>query len=296
MGAPNITGTTTGSVTENSGLIVTGNLDDSNPWYGNDAWSIISAPTYGIATINPTTGVWSYDLNDSNPVVHALDAGDTLTDTFTVRLSDTGGSDTQVVTITIHGAPCFTPGTLIDTPEGKRRVEEIVADDLVTTRDHGPRPVRWAGKRCVVAQGDLAPICIAAGVLGNTRELIVSPQHRILITGWLAELHCGAPEVLVAARHLVDGMRIRELPGGEVTYIHIMFDQHEVIYAEDLATESFFAAGALAGEMAATEKELGRIFDDLPELSQFPTVRPCASKAEAQILRHALCTGAMSAT
>ena len=77
MGAPNITGTSTGSVTEGTGAIIGGDLDDSNPWYPTDAWSITVVGTYGTATINPTTGVWSYDLDDSNPAVVALDIGDT---------------------------------------------------------------------------------------------------------------------------------------------------------------------------------------------------------------------------
>ena len=296
MGAPNITGTITGDVTDNSGLVIAGNLDDSNPWYPTDTWSISGGATYGIVTINPTTGVWSYDLNDSNPVVHALDTGDTLIDTFTVRLTDGGGSDTQVVTITIHGAPCFTPGTLIDTPTGKRPVESIATDDLVTTRDHGPRPVRWVGKRRVAALGDLAPVSIAAGALGNTRDLIVSPQHRVLITGWMAELLFGETEVLVAAKHLVDDRAIRELPGGEVTYIHIMFDQHEVIYAEDLPNESFFAGSAVAGEIAAVEAELGRIFNDSPDVLSPQPARHCVSGAEARVLRQALIGRGMTAS
>ncbi|MEZ5777175.1 MAG: Hint domain-containing protein [Paracoccaceae bacterium] len=288
MGAPNIVGTSTGTVTEASGAVITGNLDDSNPWFNNDAWSITVSATYGTATINPTTGVWSYDLNDSHPAVVALNLGDTLTDTFTVRITDAGGSDTQVVTITINGAPCFTPGVRIATPGGERPVEELEVGDLVTTRDHGDRPIRWIGQRKVAAVGDLAPIRIAAGALGNRRDLIVSPQHRVLVSGWLAELHFGQPEVLVAAKHLAGGDLIHSVPGGEVIYIHIMFDDHEVIYAEGIATESFFFGGDFARDIAAQEQELRRILDELPGDAAPRTARRCVSAAEAEVLRKGL--------
>ncbi|MEZ5793498.1 Hint domain-containing protein [Albidovulum sp.] len=285
MGAPNIVGTSTGDVTEGSGAIVSGDLDDSNPFFANDNWSISVAASYGTATINPTTGVWSYDLNDTHPAVVALNLGDTLTDTFTVRLSDSGGSDTQVVTITIHGVPCFSGGTRILTPQGERAVEDLAVGDLVVTRDHGPQPVLWLGSRTVPAEGDLAPIRIAAGVHGNRRDLIVSPQHRIVVAGWEAELHYGRAEVLVAAKHLLDGARVTRLPGGEVTYYHVMFDRHEVIFAEGAATESFFAGGDAAVAMAEVEAELHRIFAGGHGKDQRQTARHVVSRHEAAVLR-----------
>ena len=285
MGAPNIVGAITGDVTENSGLVISGNLDDSNPFWTNDAWSITGSPTYGTVTINPTTGVWSYDLNDTNPVVHALNTGDTLIDTFTVRLTDTGGSDTQVVTITIHGAPCFTPGTRIEMARGFCAVEDIAVGDMVRTRDNGLQPVRWTGRRTVNATGDLAPIKIRAGALGNHRDLLVSPQHRILISGWQAELHFGCPEVLVAARHLVTGHEISTVEGADVTYVHLSFDHHELIYAEGLLTESFFTGGALAAEMAKTDPSLRRHLADQRRAGlQGPTARPCLDASEAGVM------------
>ena len=289
MGAPNITGTFTGSVTEGSGLVIGGNLDDGSANIWADTWSISGAPAYGIASVD-ATGNWTYDLNDTNPVVAALNTGDTLTDTFTVQLSDGGGTDTQVITITIQGTtpPCFTPGTLIATPQGQRPVERIVPGDMVLTRDHGARTVLWTGRRRVAAEGDLAPIAIAAGTLGNRREIIVSPQHRVCIGGWAAELHCGAPEVLVSAAHLVNGKTVRRLPGGEVTYLHLMFDRHEMIWAEGMLTESFFPGGAVAGEIARTEAELRQLFDDLPGLAEGAAAAYCATRTEARVLRAAL--------
>lgn len=285
MGAPNITGTATGAVTEGTGAVIGGNLDDLNPWFPSDTWSVTVAATYGTATINPATGVWSYDLDDSNPAVQALDSGDTLTDTFTVRLSDAGGSDTQVVSVTISGAPCFTPGTHIATLAGPRAVEDIAVGDLITTRDHGAQAVRWVGRRTVPASGAFAPIRIPAGALGNARDLVVSPQHRMLISGWRAELFFGQPEVLVAARHLVGRDGIAELPGGKVTYIHLLFDRHEIIFAEGAPTESFFIDGDYARKIAGQERELLALFGELAHGAAGRTALPCLTGAEARLLR-----------
>src|SRR5690606_20726683 len=130
------------------------------------------------------------------------------------------------------GPPCFVTGTHIATPNGPRRIETLVPGERVMTLDHGPQMRRWSGCRTVDCRGTYAPVRIRAGALGNSRDLVVSPEHRMLVTGWRAELHFGAPEVLVAARSLVNGDDIRRAPRAQVTYWHLLFDRHEVILAE----------------------------------------------------------------
>src|SRR5690606_8278207 len=122
---------------------------------------------------------------------------------------------------------------------GEVPVEMLNPGDLVVTHDDGAQPVRWIGRRTVAALGDHAPVLIPAGACGQHRTLMVSPLHRILVRTPRAELMFGAAEVLVAAKDLVDGHRIRTVPGGEVEYVHLLFDRHQVIYSEGLATESF---------------------------------------------------------
>lgn len=157
---------------------------------------------------------------------------------FTYAISnDDGNTDTGF--ITVNTIPCFVAGTMIRTPDGDVPVENLRPGDLVLTHDNGPQPVRWAGRRTVAAKGDLAPIRIQAGTFGSHGELMVSPQHRVLIRDNLAELLFGEAEVLVSAKDLVNDKSIRVLSGGKVDYVHILFDQHQVIYSQDLATESF---------------------------------------------------------
>jgi hypothetical protein len=134
---------------------------------------------------------------------------------------------------------CFVRGTRIETDRGAVPVEALRPGDRVRTLDHGFRPIRWIGASHVAATGDAAPVVIAAGALGNTRALAVSPQHRMLLTGWQAELLFGAEEVLVPARALVDDRAIRRRPGGHVDYFHMLFDRHEIVFAEGAPAESF---------------------------------------------------------
>ena len=158
---------------------------------------------------------------------------------FTYTTENAAGvSDTAFVTV--NTIPCFVAGTLVQTPTGPRQVEQLEPGDLVITKDEGAQPVRWIGSRAVNATGDLAPIRIEAGAFGDHDTLSVSPQHRILITDEMAEILFGTKEVLVAAKDLVNDQTVRrDTTQSEVTYVHILFDNHQVVYSERLATESF---------------------------------------------------------
>ncbi|NDV01537.1 Hint domain-containing protein [Pseudoroseicyclus tamaricis] len=171
--------------------------------------------------------------------------------------------------------PCFAAGTLIAAEGGLRPVEEIAAGDRVMTRDAGLQSVRWAGQARLPGRGALAPVEIAAGALGNTRSLRVSQQHRLLVTGWRAELLFGQPEVLVAARHLVNDRTIRICPCDEITYVHLALDSHAVLEAEGLGAESLYLGpGALASMPHAARAELLAIFPGLEEEGPMPLARP----------------------
>lgn len=185
---------------------------------------------------------------------------------------------------------CFAAGTRILTPRGLRAVESLVPGDPVWTRGRGMQPLAWVGRRSVCGLGHLAPIRIAPGTFGNDRAVRVSPQHRILVSGWQAELHFGEAEVLVAARHLVDGARIRPAPVARIDYVHVAFDRHEIICAEGMLSESLLpGAMALAALPRAARDEVMAIFPELaaPRAAWPATrpARPCLSRQEAGVLR-----------
>lgn len=188
----------------------------------------------------------------------------------------------------IENIICFTPGTRILTENGERRIETLRPCDLIVTRDNRLQPLRWVGRKIVPAMDKLAPIQMRAGALpGLTRDLLVSPQHRMLMSGFRTELMFGEPEVLVAAKHLVNGRDVQIKTGGFVTYMHLMFDRHEVIFAEGAATESFQISDMGVDAIGTDSRE--EIFSIFPELrsdlTQFgPTARLCAKAYEGVAL------------
>lgn len=157
---------------------------------------------------------------------------------FTYGISSTTG-EFDVGFITLDTVPCFAAGTRIDTPDGNRPVQMLKVGDLVSTRDNGPQPIRWIGRRLTPATDRFAPITIAANTFGNHGRLTVSPLHRILISQARGELLFGSREVLVAARDLIDGGAVRQIHGGWVEYVHLLFDDHQIVWSEGLQTESF---------------------------------------------------------
>lgn len=182
---------------------------------------------------------------------------------------------------------CFGRGTRIETPYGPRRIETLKVGELVLTRDHGPQPLRWIGSRGVEAKGDCAPIEIKSGALGNTADLIVSPQHRMLLDGWRAEMLFGTDEVLAAAKHLINDSTILRRKGGFVEYFHIMFDAHEVVFAEGAASESFHPSDvSLTGVADEARTELFELFPELRTApsGHGPTARLCLKAHETRLL------------
>lgn len=183
--------------------------------------------------------------------------------------------------------PCFAAGTLISTTDGRRRVEDLQQGDLVLSKDHGAQPIRWIGRRAVCGLGEHAPIRFMAGAFGNDRPLQVSPNHRMLISGWRAQLYFGTDEILVAAKHLVNGDTICRAPVAEVTYIHLLFDRHEVIFAEGAATESLHPGDQIVAAPSAMSVEIARIFPSLrcsKGRAKWKTARPTATRTEARLL------------
>ncbi len=160
--------------------------------------------------------------------------------------------------------PCFAAGTLIEAEHGPQPIESIRAGDLVRTLDRGLQPVRWTGQREVPGRAAMAPVEIRAGALGNWRDLRVSPQHRMLMGDWRTELYFGKRQVLVPAIHLVNGTTIRQVACRRVRYVHLAFDQHEVIWAEGIPSESLhFGSVALDRLDGAVRDEIATLFPEL---------------------------------
>lgn len=197
------------------------------------------------------------------------------------------------------GVICFTPGTRIRTQEGVSLIENLCEGDLVQTKDNGLQPLRWIGKRRMsgarlFAMPRLRPIRIVGGALGLERpdaDLLVSPEHRMLIKGPQAQTLFNTSEVLVTAKDLINGSTITvDMQVREVTYIHILLEQHQVLWANGLETESFHPASAAFSTLDQNDRQ--RLLAECPELERDPHTygsfaRRTLSASEAAILRHA---------
>ena len=189
---------------------------------------------------------------------------------------------------------CFTPGTLIETRTGPRAVETLAAGDLVLTRDHGWQVLRWVGRADIPAsrldlQPNLRPIRIAAGALGAglpLDDLVVSPQHRVLVRSAIAQRILGAQEVLVAAKHLctMPGIEVQH-PAAGISYLHLLFDRHELVMSNGSWTESLFTGSqAMRTIPTAERREIHALFPQLAGGTVPTTARPLANGRQARKL------------
>jgi len=194
----------------------------------------------------------------------------------TVEFLDAFGNVIGTLTFTSieTGIACFTPGTLVATDTGLRAIETLHPGDQVMTRDRGYQPIRWVGKKTFAteelqANVALQPILIRKGALGAglpERDMKVSRQHCLLQSGSRAELYFGEDEVFVRALHLAGQPGIVEAVVQEMTYLHLMFDHHEVILADGIWSESFQpAARNIGGLDEAARDELFAVFAEMPE-------------------------------
>ncbi len=167
---------------------------------------------------------------------------------------------------------CFAAGTRIATARGEVAVECLNAGDQIITRDNGVQPLRWVGCRALRSDDlaktpEHAPVRIRRGALGNgapEHDVLVSPNHKMLINSQLTGSLFGEREVLVAAKHLtgLDGVDV--VPVEAVRYFHLMFDRHEVIFANRCWSESFQPDDpVMAGIQSAQRREILALFPEL---------------------------------
>ncbi len=187
--------------------------------------------------------------------------------------------------------PCFTPGTLIKTDFGEVPVEELTVGTRVLTRDNGYRAIVWTGHRLLEqdvlsAHPSLYPIRISKGALGPNlpeRDTRVSPQHRMLLNNDQIRAWFDADEVLVAAHLLTCFKGVAREAVQNVTYIHFMFDQHEIVLADGAWSESYQPSDMRLG--AIDEQHRVELLSIFPELADdaglvFPAARASIDAAQ----------------
>ena len=157
---------------------------------------------------------------------------------------------------------CFAPGTLILTPAGEVPVERLRVGDLVQSLDHGPVPIRWvrSGNQPLdAAEIDAKPVLISAGAFGGKlpgQDLIVSPQHRILVGGHRQLQGLFQTEALAPAKSLTSLRGIRHMKGKQhITWIHFACERHEVVTANGCLSESLLLGPMVVNGLTAPERQ-----------------------------------------
>ncbi|MGB0498537.1 MAG: Hint domain-containing protein [Rubricella sp.] len=268
-----------------------GSGDTATGGSGDDTFVIDPAALSG-GTITITGGEDGETTGDTLDFNGLLDPGSlniTNGDDNAGGLSGTATlTDGTVVTFeNIESVICFTSGTLIETEAGPTPVEALRIGDRVATLDNGHQTLRWIGRVTVPGVGRLAPVTIREGLLGAHGRIVLSPQHRVLSRGGRESLLFGESEVLVAASHLVDGAGVTRQDCASVTYLHLLFDRHEIVIANGLPTESFHPGDiGIGGLHDATRDELLTLFPELRTgaRSYGRTARLCLKRYEGALL------------
>lgn len=183
---------------------------------------------------------------------------------------------------------CIAPHAPVETPDGPKMIDRLKPGDLVLTQDSGPQPIRWVGAREVPARGQFQPIRLRAPYFGLTRDLMVSPDQCLMISGAEVEYLFGEEEVLVQARHLVNGVSAHwEKMGPTVKLYHVLLDRHEVIRIAGCQLESLYV-GAIGTDAALLQTTMLRGI--APDAMPFHTgsARPVLRNYEAMTLQSVL--------
>lgn len=242
---------------------------------------------------------WTLDHLEIDPT---MDPTQDVTITFNSYFAEDPGdprSGEQVVTTqhVLTLVPCFTPGTNILTPDGPVAIETLEIGDRVITRDHGMQMIRWIGATTIsagyiAARPDLRPILIRKDALGAgqpEQDMRLSRQHRVLVRDWRAEVMFGVEGgILVPAHSLCnDSSVIEERPSEDVTYIHMAFDDHEVVYADGVESESFHPGERMVSALNSAQRD--ELLELFPELEQqegfaYDSARTQARAQDARVL------------
>lgn len=203
--------------------------------------------------------------------IYSIEIMSVSNSTRTQSINPDIGFNPDIVDIEI--LPCFTRGTMIKTINGDVLIESLCVGDLVATLDSGFQPIMWIGSKetpisNISGMEKIRPIRISAGALGEGQpaaDLLVSPQHRMLVRSKAAQRMTGSLEALVAAKHLVGTKGIEAASDvTSVEYFHILFSRHEVIFANGAQAESLYTGPEAI--KALPRHAVDEIFTMFPEL------------------------------
>ena len=196
-----------------------------------------------VTAYNTATGVYQIidasRTNDPNDFVNITVSGTNSPNNLSI---DNFSLTTGPGGFTITEVPCFGAGTQLLTPDGMIAVENLAAgDEVLSGRTGDTRKIIWTGARRIdltrhANPEKVTPVRVCAGALAPglpERDLILSPDHALLLEGHLVE-----------AKTLVNGATILwDKSRRAVTYHHIELAEHDVVLAEGIPAETFLDSG-----------------------------------------------------
>ncbi len=195
------------------------------------------------------------------------------------------------------GVICFAPETRLRTHGGEICIEDLREGDELQTRENGTQKVLWIGTKRITgtrmfAMPELRPIRLRAGAIRPGQpdaDLIVSGQQQILLNGKRAQELFNEDEVLISARDLVDERRVVvDYTIRDITYYYVLLENHEVVWANGVPSESFHPANADLNTLDTVQRR--RLFQMFPQLNFNPmayggTARRSQERGEVVKLR-----------
>ncbi len=240
----------------------------SFPVVGTDAFALVDdlgnvvqfiGQSSVTATQGPAAGMTSTDVGQTQ--------GST-----SLQSDDGGASYYQQADKNPGTIPCYAPGTMIYTPDGQRAVETLQVGELIRTLDNGPQTIRWvrSGDQPLgEVENDAKPVLITAGALGAglpMQDMIVSPQHRILVGGGGQLQDRFETEAFAPAKSLTSLPGIRHMKGKrKITWVHFACDRHEIVTANGCLSESLLLGPMVLNGLTSMERQaLNNIFGAPP--------------------------------
>lgn len=259
---------------------------DLSGYYNHDNLAIINAQREAAGEPPYRTPLQWMRADQADGVLNDINSANGFGQDFTLTIQNGGAAvGGEALTHETTRVVCFGADALIETDRGPVPAGALAVGDLVRTRDAGLQPIRWIGGTSLgaaqlAANPRLRPIRIRAGALGDglpLTDLVVSPQHRVLVRSRIAQKMFGTDEVLVAAKQLcqLDGIDIAE-DLDSVTYVHFLFDDHQIVFSNGAETESLFTGDvALNSVGPAALEEI---------LTLFPQLRSGVAPVPARVL------------
>lgn len=133
---------------------------------------------------------------------------------------------------TIFGGIAF--GTYVNSYHFDMAIEYLIQGDVIQAKGEGFSEVKWVGF-------NLAPnemVFFPKMSIGNTANIYLEPNHRVLLHGCWVMNRLGISEILVPAKYLIGWKGIEQRCGIVSHIFHILLERHSILDIEGACVET----------------------------------------------------------